>query len=67
MKHQILAPNHWAAKQLVALLKGAGHIARHAQYNGHNVVLAIAPLSLVNEACRRAQFRPGLETGYNAH
>lgn len=67
MNHTILAPNHHAAKRLVLQLKSGGAEARHAQYGKHHVVLARAPMSLVVEACRRADFRPGLKEGYNAH
>lgn len=59
MKHQILAPTKGDAHRLVQQLDTDGHHARVASYGGFYVVLAIAPKSAVDNACRAVSFEPG--------
>lgn len=70
MRHTILAPSPIAANKLAASLRSAGHDARHAVYQTHvgerHVVLAFAPTAVVNAACQRESFVPGLSEGFNA-
>lgn len=58
--HTILAPSPRDARNLVEVLDALGYQARfttrHTKRGRKTVVLAVAPIGIINKACERASF-----------
>jgi hypothetical protein len=51
--HSIVAPCWRSAGSVASYITGRGYHARVTKYGKHHIVLAIAPLDVVETACRR--------------